>query len=139
MLKAITHISIWVRDQDEALSFYRDKLGFEVKEDQILKEFGGYRWLILNPPDQPDLDVMLDRPSPPAVDQEVADQILDLVDKGAVSAGILSTDDLRATYLDLTSKGVDFTQGPTARPYGEDAAFRDPSGNQWRITQPPVS
>jgi len=139
MLRRVSHVNLWVHDQDEALAFYTQKLGFEVRDDVTMEQFGGYRWLTVGPPAQPDLKLILSIPAPPALDAEVADQLKALVARGAVGGAgtlIFETEDLRGTYEDLTARGVEFTQAPMERSYGIDAAFRDPSGNPFRITQP---
>ena len=135
MLKAITHTQIWVLDQDEALDFYVGKLGFEVNTDADL-EF--MRWLTINLPGDPDREILLEVPkAAPYMDEDTAEQIRDLLSKGAVGvAMILSTDDCRATYEELRSKGVEFTEEPVERFYGTDCALRDPFGNHIRITEP---
>jgi catechol 2,3-dioxygenase-like lactoylglutathione lyase family enzyme len=138
VLKQVSHVNVWVHDQDEALAFYTGKLGFEVREDVTLEQFGNYRWLTVGPVTQPDLQFILSLPGPPALDPDVAEQLMGLVARGAVSGGgtvIFDTDDVQATYEDLTARGVEFTQEPMERSYGTDAAFRDPSGNEFRITQ----
>jgi catechol 2,3-dioxygenase-like lactoylglutathione lyase family enzyme len=86
MLDAMSHVGVWVRDQDEAKAFYSEKLGFEVREDATLDEFGGYRWLTVGPPGQPELNLILSRPGPPAVDPEGAEQVLALVARGRSAA-----------------------------------------------------
>ena len=139
MLKQVSHVNVWVHDQDEALDFYTDKLGFEVRDDVTIEQFGNYRWLTVGPVTQPDLQFILSLPGPPALDPDVARELMALVARGAVSGGgtvIFNSDDVRATYEDLTSRGVEFTQEPMERSYGIDAAFRDPSGNAFRIMQP---
>ncbi len=136
MLNGISHVGVWVRDQDEAKAFYTEKLGFEVRQDATLDELGGYRWLTVGPPDQPDVNVILSRPGPPALDPETAEQLLALVAKGATGPGILRTDDCRATCKEIEARGVELSQQPDERFYGIDATVRDPSGNQWRIVQP---
>jgi len=136
MLEAVSHIGLWVRDQDEAKAFYTDVLGFEVRDDNTLDELGGYRWLTVGPADQPDLNIILGTPGPPAVDDATAKEALDLAAKGGMGGGILRTSDCRATCEELTARGLELTQEPDERFYGIDAAFRDPSGNQWRIVQP---
>ena len=136
MIEAISHVNVWVHDQDEAKAFYTEKLGFEVRQDATLEELGGYRWLTVGPPDQPDVEVMLSLPGPPAIDPETAKQLLELVAKGALGPGILRTEDCRATCKELESRGVELTQQPDERFYGIDAALRDPSGNAWRLVQP---
>ena len=136
MLDAVSHLSVWVHDQEEARAFYTEKLGFEVRADATLDELGGYRWLTVGPPGQPDVELMLSRPGPPGVDQETADQMLALVAKGAMGPGILRTEDCRATCKELEARGVELDQQPDERFYGIDASVRDPSGNLWRIVQP---
>ena len=135
MLQHVTHVNVWVHDLDEALGFYTEKLGFEVREDVTL---GGYRWLTVGPARQPDLNLILSLPGPPAIDEATARELTALVARGAVSGGgslIFATDDLQATYQVLSARGVEFSQGPMERFYGTDAAFRDPSGNAYRIVQ----
>jgi catechol 2,3-dioxygenase-like lactoylglutathione lyase family enzyme len=136
MLDAVSHVGVWVRDQEEAKAFYTEKLGFEVREDATLEELGGYRWLTVGPPGQPDVNLMLSRPGPPGVDAETAEQILALVAKGAMGPGIIRTEDCRATCKELEARGVELGQQPEERFYGIDATVRDPSGNLWRIVQP---
>jgi catechol 2,3-dioxygenase-like lactoylglutathione lyase family enzyme len=135
MLNRISHTFIHVLDQDEALDFYVGKLGMVVGTDADL---GVMRWLTVHFPDQPDVDLVLMAPGPPAYDDATASEIRELVTKGAAGGGlILQTDDCRATYEDLVAKGVEFTQEPTERFYGIDCGLRDPFGNALRITQPP--
>lgn len=134
MFTGISHNSVYVLDQDQALDFYCGKLGFEVSADVDL---GFMRWLTVALPAQPDRQIMLEVPGAPFVDEETAEQLRDLLTKGALgAAAILTTDDCRATYEDLRAKGVEFTEEPTERPYGFDCALRDPFGNPVRITQP---
>ncbi|MHA7125923.1 VOC family protein [Janibacter indicus] len=134
MFTGISHHSVYVLDQDQALDFYCGKLGFEVSADVDL---GFMRWLTVALPAQPDRQIMLEVPGAPFVDEETAAQLRDLLTKGALgAAAILTTDDCRATYEDLRAKGVEFTEEPTERPYGIDCALRDPFGNPVRITQP---
>jgi catechol 2,3-dioxygenase-like lactoylglutathione lyase family enzyme len=136
MIDAISHMNVWVEDQDEAKDFYMEKLGFEVREDATLDEYGGYRWLTVGPPDQPDVSVILSAPVPPALDEESAKKIMALVASGSMGPGILRTSDCRKTCKELEEKGVELTQQPDERFYGIDAALRDPSGNEWRVVQP---
>lgn len=134
MFTGISHHSVYVLDQDQALDFYCGKLGFEVSADVDL---GFMRWLTIALPAQPDRQIMLEVPGAPFVDEETAAQLRELLTKGALgAAAILTTDDCRATYEDLRAKGVEFTEEPTERPYGIDCALRDPFGNPVRITQP---
>jgi catechol 2,3-dioxygenase-like lactoylglutathione lyase family enzyme len=136
MIDAVSHVNVWVHDQEEAKAFYTEKLGFEVRQDATLEEFGGYRWLTVGPPDQPDVNVILSVPNPPAIDPETAKPLLELLAKGALGPGILRTEDCRAACKELESRGVELTQQPDERFYGIDAALRDPSGNEWRLVQP---
>jgi catechol 2,3-dioxygenase-like lactoylglutathione lyase family enzyme len=136
MLEAMSHVGVWVRDQEEAKTFYTEKLGFEVRDDATLEDLGGYRWLTVGPSDQPDLSLILSRPGPPAMDESTAEQVLELVAKGAMGGGIFRTEDCRATCKELEGRGLELAQQPDERFYGIDATFRDPSGNLWRIVQP---
>jgi catechol 2,3-dioxygenase-like lactoylglutathione lyase family enzyme len=131
---AITHSQVFVLDQDEALDFYVGKLGLEVNTDADL---GFMRWLTVNVPGQPDRQILLEKPGPPAMDDATAEQVRELVTKGATGLAVgLSTDDCRKTYEELRAKGVEFTEEPTERFYGIDCGLRDPFGNHIRITQP---
>jgi catechol 2,3-dioxygenase-like lactoylglutathione lyase family enzyme len=136
MIDAISHVNVWVDDQEEAKSFYTEKLGFEIRQDSTLDEFGGYRWLTVGPPGQPDVNVILSAATPPAIDSGIAKQLMALVNKGAIGPGIFRTDDCRETAKELQERGVEFTQEPDERFYGVDAGFRDPFGNEWRLVQP---
>jgi predicted enzyme related to lactoylglutathione lyase len=128
----IANVNTWVHDQDEALAFYTDKLGWEVRADVTLPELGPYRWLTVGPPSQQDVAVVLNAiPGPPVMDE----QIKTLMAKGWLGSVFLQTDDCRATYEELKGRGVEFTEAPEERPYGIDAGFRDPSGNSIRLTQ----
>jgi catechol 2,3-dioxygenase-like lactoylglutathione lyase family enzyme len=136
MLKQLTHVNVWVHDQDEALAFYTEKLGMELRDDVTVAELGNFRWLTVGPTGQPDVALTLMAvPGPPVFDAETANQIKALVAKGAAGGLFFSTDDCKASYEELKGRGVEFTEEPTERPYGIDAAFRDPSGNQIRIVQ----
>jgi len=136
MLKQLTYVNVWVHDQDEALAFYTEKLGFELRDDVTLPELGGFRWLTVGLPGQPNPALALMAvPGPPVFDEETRDQLQALVAKGAGGGLFFSTDDCQATYEELKSRGVEFTQEPTKQPYGVDAGFRDPSGNQFRLAQ----
>jgi catechol 2,3-dioxygenase-like lactoylglutathione lyase family enzyme len=135
MLKRITHTFIHVLDQDQALDFYVGKLGMVVNTDADL---GFMRWLTVNPPEQPEIQLGLMLPGPPAYDDSTTEQIRELVTKGGGGGGVIfETDDCQRTYEELQALGVEFTQEPTERFYGTDCALRDPFGNPIRITQPP--
>ena len=135
MLKQLTTVQVWVHDQDEALAFYTEKLGFELREDVTVPELGNFRWLTVGVPGQEVAIVLMAVPGPPVFDEETRDQIKALVAKGAATGLFFSTDDIDATYGELTRRGVEFQQEPTQQPYGIDAGFRDPSGNQMRVAQ----
>jgi catechol 2,3-dioxygenase-like lactoylglutathione lyase family enzyme len=134
-LKRLTHIQVWVLDQDEALDFYTNKLGLEMREDATLDDWSGYRWLTVGPADQPELELILLVPGPPPLSDEVAEQVKGLIARGAIGTCIFEVDDCQATYEELKGRGVEFTQEPMERFYGIDAAFRDPFGTQFRMTQ----
>jgi catechol 2,3-dioxygenase-like lactoylglutathione lyase family enzyme len=135
MINRLTHTFVFVLDQEQALDFYVGKLGMVVNTDADL---GDMRWLTVNPPGQPDLEIALMLPGPPAYDDTTAEEIRALVSKGAAGGGLIfQTDDCRATYDQLKDTGVEFTQEPVERFYGTDCALRDPFGNPIRITQPP--
>jgi catechol 2,3-dioxygenase-like lactoylglutathione lyase family enzyme len=132
----LSNTQLWVHDQDEALAFYTEKLGFEVRSDVTLPELGDFRWLTVGPPNQPDISIVLMAIlGPPLVDAETTEQIKTLMSKGFAGAIFLTTDDCQASYEELKSRGVEFTETPEERPYGIDAGFRDPSGNSFRLTQ----
>ncbi len=134
MLQAITHSAVFVTDQDEALDFYVGKLGLEVAADVDLEVM---RWLTVRVPGEPERELLLETPKNPMNDEETAQQIRELLAKGGMGlAFILTTDDCRATFEELSAKGVEFTQEPVDRFYGVDAGIRDPFGNQIRLTQP---
>lgn len=134
MFNKITIHSVTVLDQNEALDFYVGKLGFEVADDV---DMGFMRWLTIVLPSDPERHILLEVPGPPALTEEVAAQVRELLTKGALGlAAILTTDNCRKTYEELTAKGVEFTEEPIEQPYGIDCALRDPFGNHIRITQP---
>jgi catechol 2,3-dioxygenase-like lactoylglutathione lyase family enzyme len=136
MLKQLTNIQVWVHDQDEALAFYTEKLGFELRDDVTVAEMGNFRWLTVGVPGQPDVALALMAvPGPPVFDDETRGQIMALMAKGAAGGLFFTTDDCRASYEELSGRGVEFQQEPTEQPYGIDAGFRDPSGNQMRMLQ----
>jgi catechol 2,3-dioxygenase-like lactoylglutathione lyase family enzyme len=132
----IATAQVWVHDQDEALAFYTDKLGMEVRSDVTMAEMGDFRWLTVGPPGQDDMAIVLMAiPGPPMLDEATDAQIRDLMGKGFAGTVFLTTDDCQKSYEELSARGVEFTELPEARPYGIDAGFRDPSGNSFRLTQ----
>jgi len=132
----ISVAQLWVHDQDEALDFYTRKVGLEVQTDVTVAELGNFRWLVVGPAGQPDVGIVLMAiPGPPVMDEATADDVRRLMAKGFAGTVFLTTDDINATYDELTGRGVEFTEKPEQRPYGMDSAFRDPSGNSIRLTQ----
>ena len=126
---------LWVRDQEEALEFWTTKVGFELRSDVTLPELGGFRWLSVAPAGS-DVDIVLMAvPGEPMVSEEDQGKIEDLMAKGYAGTVFLTTDDCQASYEELKSRGVEFTEPPEERPYGIDAGFRDPSGNSFRLAQ----
>jgi catechol 2,3-dioxygenase-like lactoylglutathione lyase family enzyme len=132
MLSSIRLSNVFVLDQDEALDFYVGKLGLEVNVDDDL---GFMRWLTVSVPGEPGRELLLERPGPPSMDDATAEQVRELVTKGAAGWVGFTTDDCRRTYDDLVARGVEFSQEPTEQSYGIDCALRDPFGNQIRIVQ----
>jgi uncharacterized glyoxalase superfamily protein PhnB len=132
----IANAQLWVHDQEEALTFYTEKLGMEVRADVTLPEMGDFRWLTVSPPDQEDVSIVLMAiPGEPVMDAETAKDVENLVAKGFAGTVFLTTDDCQASYEELSARGVEFTEPPEKRPYGIDSGFRDPSGNAFRLTQ----
>jgi uncharacterized glyoxalase superfamily protein PhnB len=132
----IATAQIWVHDQDEALAFYTERLGFEVRADVTMAELGNFRWLTVGPADQEDVTlVLMAIPGAPVMDAETAEQVKTLMGKGFAGTVFLTTDNCQRDYEELAARGVEFTEEPESRPYGIDAGFRDPSGNRFRLTQ----
>ena len=131
----IANAQFWVHDQDEALAFYTRTLGWEVRADVTMDEWK-FRWLVVGPVGQDDVGlVLMPVPSAPMLDDASSRQLGELVAKGAGGTLVLETDDCQATYDELSARGVVFNDPPTAQPYGIDTSFRDPSGNNVRLTQ----
>jgi len=132
----LSSAQLWVHDQDEALAFYTGKLGWEVRSDATLPELGDFRWLTVGPAGQPDVAVTLMAiPGPPVMDPATAEQVRTLMAKGFAGTIFLTTDDARAPYEELKTRGLEFSEEPEERPYGIDSGFRDPAGNSFRLTQ----
>jgi predicted enzyme related to lactoylglutathione lyase len=132
----IANAQLWVHDQDEALAFYTEKVGMEVRSDVTLPELGNFRWLTVGPVGQEDVAIVLMAiPGPPMMDDGTADEVRSLMAKGFAGTVFLTTDDCRAAHAELAARGVEFVDLPEERPYGIDAGFRDPSGNHLRLTQ----
>ena len=132
MTQGIEVVSLYVRDQDEALKFYVDKVGFRVHTDV---RNGDYRWLTVQHPDQPSFQLGLSVPGAPVHDAETAQALRAIVAKGGMPPLVLKVGDCRAAHARMLARGVEFTQEPTER-YGTlDAGFRDPSGNGWKMIE----
>jgi uncharacterized glyoxalase superfamily protein PhnB len=135
----VANAQLWVHDQEEALDFWTNKVGFEVRADISLPELGDFRWLTVGPPGQDDFSIaLLTVPGPPVMDDETQKEVEDLMAKGFASGIFLNADDVQAAYEELKEKGVEFTEAPSERPYGIDSEFRDPSGNRIRLGKPTV-
>src|SRR5690348_8381362 len=131
MITGLANVGIWVTDQDRALTFYTEKLGYRVHTDADMG--GGARWLTIVHPSQPDLEIILGRPGPPMLSAEDAEVILRLLAKGSLGGGVMRCTDIHATYRELAAQGVEFTQEPVERPYGTEALFRDSEGNWFSL------
>jgi catechol 2,3-dioxygenase-like lactoylglutathione lyase family enzyme len=133
MIQRLSHVTIWVLNQDEAFDFYVNKLGFNVHTD--FKMDNGFRWLTVTPQGQPDLEIVLMPTDPgPMMDQETSEALRTLIRKGKLGAGVLATADCRETYEELKAKGVEFSQPPTERFYGVEALMKDNSGNWFSLS-----
>ena len=134
MIKMLNATSVKVLDQDEALDFYVNKLGLQKGQD--IKQ-GSFRWLTVKVPGDSSTEIFLEEPGPPVHDEATAEQLRELITKGAMSGLVFETDDARGLYETLKSRGVkDFTQEPMDHFYGTDMGIRDPFGNAIRILQP---
>jgi uncharacterized glyoxalase superfamily protein PhnB len=132
----LAHAQLWVHDQQAALEFYTQKIGFEIRTDVTMPEMGDFRWLTVGPVGQPDVGIVLMAiPGPPVIDADTAEEVRALMAKGFAGTLFLDTDDCQRSYEELSGRGVEFTEKPEERPYGVDSGFRDPSGNSVRLTQ----
>lgn len=132
MSQGVAVVGLYVRDQDEAIEFYVNKLGFRVHTDA---RNGDYRWLTVQHPEQPSFQLGLFAPQAPLVDATTAQTLREIVAKGAMPPLVLLVDDCREAYQRFHAAGVEFTQEPTERYGSVDASFRDPSGNGWKLIQ----
>jgi catechol 2,3-dioxygenase-like lactoylglutathione lyase family enzyme len=134
MIQRLSHVTIYVLDQDAAYDFYVNKLGLEVRTDATMDN--GFRWLTVGPKGQPDLEIALMPTTPcPTLDQETSELLRTLIRKGALGHGVMETADCRKTYEELTARGVEFSQPPVERFYGIEALFKDNSGNWFSLSQ----
>ena len=132
MRNGVQVVGLYVRDQDEAVDFYVEKLGFRIHTDA---RNGDYRWLTVQHPEQPFFQLGLFKPQAPTLDAATAQTVAEIVAKGAMPPLVLVVDDCRAAYDRLAARGVEFTQAPEDRYGSVDASFRDPSGNGWKMIQ----
>lgn len=134
MIQKMSHVTVWVLDQEAAKDFYVNKLGFDVNTDATMDN--GYRWLTVSPKGQPELEIILmdSRPSA-ALDKEASERIQWLIKAGKLGAGVFDTADCRKTYEELKSKGVEFLSEPKEEFYGTEAVFKDDSGNWFSLSQ----
>jgi len=132
MSQGVDVVGLYVRDQDEALAFYVEKIGFKVHTDV---RNGNYRWLTVQHPDQPSFQLGLFLPGPPVLDDATAQAVKAIVAKGAMPPLVLAVSDCRAACDRMRAKGVELTQEPIERYGNVDAGFRDPSGNGWKVIQ----
>jgi len=134
MIERLSHTTVYVLDQDEALKFYRDKLGFEVRTDATMDN--GFRWLTVGPKTQPGMEIILMKVAPgPMWDAATVAAITELVRKGTFGIGVFETDDCRATYKELVARGVEFMGPPEEKFYGIEAIGKDNSGNWFSMSQ----
>ncbi len=132
MNQGVQVVGVYVQDQEEALRFYVDKLGFQVHTDV---KNGPFRWLTVQHPEQPSFQLGLFEPGPPMIDAATAQALREIVAKGAMPPLVLVVDDCRASHARMQALGVEFTQEPVARYGSVDASFRDPSGNGWKMVE----
>jgi catechol 2,3-dioxygenase-like lactoylglutathione lyase family enzyme len=136
MLNKLTHVNVWVHDQDEALAFYTEKLGMELRDDVTLPELGGFRWLTVGPPGQEDVALAL-MTVPDFFEVDTKSMLKELLGRGVLGGLFFTVDNCQQAFEELKGRGVEFSQEPTQQPYGIDAGFRDSSGNAFRMMQTP--
>ena len=135
---SVANAHLWVHDQDEALEFWTEKVGFEVRQDITMAELGDFRWLSVGAPGQDISIALMAIPGPPVMDEDTRKKVEDLVAQGSAGTVFLTSDDVQAAYEELKGRGVEFTEAPAEQPYGIDSEFRDPSGNKFRLGKPTV-
>jgi catechol 2,3-dioxygenase-like lactoylglutathione lyase family enzyme len=128
----IAFTTVWVLDQDRAKDFYVNTLGFELRSDERL---GPFRWLTVSPKGQDVAFVLMPIAASPRMDEATAATLRGLVEKGVMGPGALTTDDVHATYAELSKKGVKFAYPPKEQPYGIETIMRDDSGNPFSVVQ----
>ena len=134
MITKMSHATVWVKNQQEALEFYRDKLGFEVDTDAKIGE--DYRWLTIRIKDQPGFEIILMEPKAGMMlDEESARELRSLIDKGVLGGGVFDADDIYQTYDELKARGVKFKGPPSVQDWGTATVMMDNSGNWFSLSQ----
>lgn len=133
MITKITHLTLYVLNQNKAYDVYVNKLGCKVNTDMTMEN--GFRWLTVNPPEQPDLEIVLAEPQTPMFEEPLVETVRGLLQKNAMGGGVWATDDCEKTYETLKAKGIEFLKPPTKEFYGIEALFRDGCGNWFSLTQ----
>lgn len=134
MITKMSHVLIWVKNQQQALEFYRDKLGFEVDTDAMIGE--DLRWLTMRIKDQPGFEIILTEPKAGMLlDEESAGQLRSLIDKGVLGGGVFDADDIYKTYDELKARGVEFKGPPSVQSWGTATVMKDNSGNWFSLSQ----
>ncbi len=134
MIQKMSHTTVYVLNQEEALKFYTDKLGFEVRDDAMYGE--NFRWLTVGPKNQPDMEIVLFEPQGGMLyDDDTASAVKAIIKKGALGGCVFETADCQATYEELKGRGVEFVSPPAERPYGIEAQFKDNSGNWFSLKE----
>jgi len=134
MISRLSHMTIYVLDQDKAVDVYTNKLGFEVRND--MKMDGGFRWVTVGPRGQPDLELVLYAVAPGgALDEAAAAHVRALLEQDKMGAGVWATDDCRASYEQMSAQGIEFLSPPQEQFYGVEATFKDGCGNWFSLTQ----
>jgi catechol 2,3-dioxygenase-like lactoylglutathione lyase family enzyme len=133
MISKMSHVSIYVLDQDSAYDFYVNKLGFRVHTDAAMGP--GMRWLTVTPPEQPELEITLMPIAEGMLSKESANSLRELVRQGTFGFGVFECRDIYATFEELRAKGVEFTKEPKKEFYGIEALFKDDSGNWFSLGQ----
>jgi catechol 2,3-dioxygenase-like lactoylglutathione lyase family enzyme len=130
----MSHVLIWVKNQQEALEFYRDKLGFEVDTDAMIGQ--DFRWLTMKIKTQPGFEIILMEPKPGMMlDETSAAQLRSLIDKGVLGGGVFEADDIYKTYEQLKASGVNFQGPPSVQSWGTATVMKDNSGNWFSLGQ----
>ena len=133
MIQRISHVTVFVLDQEEAKEFYTQKLGMDLKMDASMDN--GFRWLTVSPKGQPDVELVLMGTQPgEMLSEEESNMMRTLIKAGKLGSGVFATADCQQTYEELKAKGVHFKKEPTKEFYGTEALLEDNSGNWYSLT-----